>query len=308
MGEKSLVSPTLDPFNANQGVGMFKDFRGRLTQLLLITGMLIAAAPALAQDFLTGNRFFTVAEEPGPPTADDYFERRTPSLNLMRWTEHRQPPPRPQTKYHRQNHFGSWLVRNPQSNCFDTRALVLQRESQKPVTPSSLDPCYVGGGFWYDPYTNQNFTDAATVQIDHLVALKNAYISGAFQWDTKTRCAFTNFMGNRYHLIAVEGRANMQKGDFTPARWLPPNAPFRCSYLSAWLRTKLIWRLVLAEDEAMAIAQQVREFGCKEADFKMPVQELREQRQLIARQVAECPATPVRPRIPPRNGFTEDFE
>ncbi|HRO67202.1 MAG TPA: HNH endonuclease family protein, partial [Pseudobdellovibrionaceae bacterium] len=172
-----------------------------------------------------------------------------------------------------------------------------------PTTPWSMDPCYISGGAWMDPYTAQPFQDAQKLQIDHVVALKNAYISGGFAWNNKMRCAYANFLGNRYHLLAVDASTNMRKGDATPARWLPPNQGFRCAYLNAWLRVKTIWKLMMSEQEAQAIYQQVREFNCRPADFQMTRQELQEQRKLVSRGVAECPSTPPRPRIPPRQGF-----
>lgn len=226
------------------------------------------------------------------------FSSTQTSVSLMNWSIHESPPPRPMHAYDRAGQFGAWLVRNPNKNCLDTRALVLIRESKGPTTPWSVDPCYVGQGAWHDPYTSQNFIEAQKLQIDHVVALKNAYISGAFAWSAKARCAYANFLGSQYHLLAVEARTNTQKGDSTPARWLPPNGSFRCAYLSAWLRIKLTWQLMLSDDEARAIHQQVREFNCRPADFMMPTKELFEQRRLISKGVEECPSTPPKPRIP----------
>ncbi|MBX3041418.1 MAG: HNH endonuclease [Bdellovibrionaceae bacterium] len=287
-----------------------------LSSITIVVALTLLSAPTFAaDDYIPGSRFFTISEtssllpqgfsNPSALTAE-LFQRSLQEagvLNLMDWVTNNQPAPRPQEKYQRQNQFGAWLVRTPSKNCYDTRAMVLMRESQRPTTPWSVDPCYVAGGAWLEPYRGQPIQDAQKLQIDHVVALKNAYISGAFAWNNKTRCAYANFLGNRYHLLPVESSANTSKGDATPARWLPPNAGFRCAYLSAWLRIKTTWKLMMSEEEAQAIYQQVREFNCRPADFQMTRQELQEQRKLVSRGVAECPTTPPKPRIPPRPGF-----
>ncbi|WP_236840072.1 HNH endonuclease family protein, partial [Bifidobacterium breve] len=78
-----------------------------------------------------------------------------------------------------------------------------------------------------DPYTGQtiNFvrgrTTSAKVQIDHVVALENAWQSGANKWPATKRHEFGN---DPYNLLAVNGPANQEKGSASAAYWLPTNS------------------------------------------------------------------------------------
>lgn len=254
-----------------------------------------AVAEAAASGDQPISRIFAQNFGPLAPTLPQGF---TGNYNLMRWWHSANPPPIPPERYLRAVHFGPWMVK-PTGNCLNTRALVLVRDSRVRVTAVPDQPCVVDTGLWYDPYTNQNYQRAQDLQIDHVVALKNAYISGAFQWDWKTRCSYANFMGNPFHLIAVQGAANLAKSDYTVAGYLPPNLAYRCEFLANVLRIKLIWRLWISEPEAAAITQAARDMNCDPRWFQFPSAELARQRQFIGSGRDECPATPP-PPPPPR--------
>jgi hypothetical protein len=88
------------------------------------------------------------------------------------------------------------------------------------------------------------------VQIDHVVALSNAWQTGAQQLDEKRRVALAN---DPLNLLAVEGKANQQKSDGDAATWLPPNRPFRCQYVARQIAVKQKYQLWVTISEKEAI-------------------------------------------------------
>ncbi|MNK93284.1 hypothetical protein D3C87_1134360 [compost metagenome] len=250
--------------------------------------------------------FFTVSEEKLPITEahfqepqkifiDAFEELReewnslspAPSYFLLKFAVHSGDYGTVVEKYNRAKHFGSWIRGHNDNRCLNTRGLVLERDSQGPVSYSS-DGCSVKTGHWQDPYAGRSFTDAADIQIDHFVPLKNAYISGAADWTPKKRCLYANFLGNDFHLIAVLGRENMRKSDKSPVGYMPPNAAYRCQYLNQWLKVKMIWAMNLSSEEANRIADLVKENYCDLASFRYSESELLEQRQIIADNANLC--------------------
>ncbi len=182
--------------------------------------------------------------------------------------------------YNRKKHFGAWI--SPQDgDCRNTRALVLTRDSAVPVEMNS-NGCTVASGFWRDPYSGRDFTQAADIQVDHVVPLKNAYISGADQWASKRRCLYANFLGNGFHLMPVLGSENMKKSDKTPAGYMPPDGAYACQYLANWLKIKLIWQLELSTSEKTAIENLAKQNQCSLAILSYSDRDLDAQRQFIA--------------------------
>lgn len=210
-------------------------------------------------------------------------------LNLFRMDMHDQRFPDPSEPYNRGAHFGSSWVNDPRDkDCYNTRAKVLMRDSTTPAGFGNTNRCRVERGTWPDPYTNVTYTSADDIQIDHLVPLKHAYITGAFRWQKIYRCLYANYMGNDYHLLSVNGRQNMSKSDRAPNEWMPPARNFHCAYLSIWLKTKLIWGLVLSDQEVESIVAQARDLNCDSRWFAMSKRELTEQRQVIVQNLDLC--------------------
>jgi hypothetical protein len=119
-------------------------------------------------------------------------------------------------------------------NGCDTRNDILDRDLvDKTFTAISRCPTAVATGTLYDPYTNDTiaFTRGnqvgAAVQIDHIVPLALAWDLGARNWTDDMRRRFANDPAN---LLAVQGKANQDKGDSEPADWMPPNHAFWCQY------------------------------------------------------------------------------
>ena len=97
------------------------------------------------------------------------------------------------------------------------------------------------------------------VQIDHVVALSDAWQKGAQQWDEATRRNFANDPAN---LQATDGAANEQKGDGDAATWLPPNKSYRCSYVTRIVEVKATYGLWVTQAEHDAIAR-ILSTGCR---------------------------------------------
>ncbi|MBX2988996.1 MAG: HNH endonuclease [Bdellovibrionaceae bacterium] len=228
------------------------------------------------------------------------------AYDLLRFDFHDRPfPPGPE-RYNRKAHFGSWVDDPRDDTCYNTRAKVLIRDSRRPVSFKAGNRCVVEGGEWNEPYTGRQRTLASALQIDHMVPLKNAFISGAWSWDWPRRCLYANYIGNAFHLVSADGPENMRKGDRTPADWMPPNRPVACVYLSSWLKIKMIWGLVMHEREARAVQALVRQERCDPRMFQMSEAELLRQRQILRDNMNLCAR--LRPPPPSRDddGSGED--
>lgn len=119
-------------------------------------------------------------------------------------------------------------------NGCDTRNDILDRDLvDKTFTAITRCPTAVATGTLHDPYTSDTiaFTRGnqvgAAVQIDHIVPLALAWDLGARNWPDDLRMRFANDPAN---LLAVDGKANQDKGDAEPANWMPPNHAFWCQY------------------------------------------------------------------------------
>ena len=158
----------------------------------------------------------------------------------------------PGTGYDRVGDFGeAWL--DVDDNGCDTRNDILQRDLDAVELDGS---CTVLSGVFHDPYTGTtiDFVRGADtsrlVQIDHLVALKNAWVTGAQQLDRDERIALAN---DPLNLMASDGSQNSSKGDRDAATWLPKNKAFRCEYVARQISVKATYGLwvVPAEHDAM---------------------------------------------------------
>jgi hypothetical protein len=143
------------------------------------------------------------------------------------------------------------------SDCQNTRAEVLIGESGAAVTFRSSDDCTVDTGEWFDPYTNQTFTEAGDLDVDHMVPLKNAHISGAHAWDDVTRRAYANELANADQLIAVSASANRSKGARGPDAWRPTASEYWCEYATHWVSIKLRWELSVTAAEFEALEEML---------------------------------------------------
>jgi hypothetical protein len=135
------------------------------------------------------------------------------------------------------------------SGTCDTRETVLKRDGTSVVTNSS---CSATSGRWYSPYDGATWTAASDVDIDHVVPLKNAWISGASSWTTSKRESFANDL-TRPQLIAVTDNVNQSKGDKSPDAWKPPRTAYHCTYARMWIQVKYSWALRVTSAEKSAL-------------------------------------------------------
>jgi hypothetical protein len=155
----------------------------------------------------------------------------------------------PMTGYSRKEFGPPW----PEENGCDARNEVLRRD----LTGVTLrDGCVVLTGTLVSPYTAKTILfvrgpHSADVQIDHVVALGDAWQTGAQQWTPRKREAFAN---DPRELLAVDAHSNEQKGDADAASWLPSNKSFRCEYIEIQVEVKAAYGLWVtpAEHDAMA--------------------------------------------------------
>ena len=131
----------------------------------------------------------------------------------------------------------------------NTRETVLRRDGTGVVVNAA---CAATSGTWYSPYDGASWTAASDLDIDHVVPLKNAWISGAWAWTTARREAFANDLDDP-QLIAVTDNVNQAKGDKTPDVWQPPLASYRCTYARMWIGVKSVWTLTVAAAEKTAL-------------------------------------------------------
>ena len=153
------------------------------------------------------------------------------------------------TGYTRTQFGNGWL----NTGGCDTRNRILARDMSD---AKISDDCKVLSGTLHDPYTgtsilfNRGATTSALVQIDHVVALSNAWQTGAQQLTAEQRVALAN---DPLELLAVDGGANQKKGDGDAATWLPANKAFRCQYVARQIAVKQKYSLwvTLPEKQAM---------------------------------------------------------
>ena len=168
----------------------------------------------------------------------------------------------PKTGYDRDDKFGTAWVDMDQNGC-DTRNDVLARDL---IATLKSGDCRVLSGTLADPYTGTSIafvrgeTTSSLVQIDHIVALSNAWQTGAQQLTVERRYEFAN---DPLNLLAVDGATNSSKGDGDAATWLPPNSSFRCAYVSRQVAVKAAYDLWVTQAEHDAIATVLA--GCPAA-------------------------------------------
>ncbi|WP_336651564.1 MULTISPECIES: HNH endonuclease family protein [unclassified Leucobacter] len=158
----------------------------------------------------------------------------------------------PKTGYDRRAGFGDgW--QDPDRNGCDARNDVLRRDL---VDVSIDERCRVLSGVLRDPYTGADIDflrgerSSQAVQIDHVVALSDAWQKGAQALAREQRIAFAN---DPLNLLAVDGAANSRKGDGDAATWLPPERGFRCEYVARQISVKAAYGLWVTDAEGDAM-------------------------------------------------------
>lgn len=198
----------------------------------------------------------------------------------------------PVTGYARTAQFGRAWIDTDRNRC-DTRNDVLRRDL---VSAALSGSCTVVRGTLVSPYTGgsvlflRGARTSPLVQIDHVVALGNAWQTGAQQLGRDRRVTLAN---DPMNLLAVDARSNEQKGDGDAATWLPAAKAVRCAYVARQIGVKAKYGLWVTAPERDAMARVLS--GCPtqpaatDADART---------RLDVRTLAAAPAAPTVPAVP----------
>jgi hypothetical protein len=160
----------------------------------------------------------------------------------------------PKTGYTRDQFGQAWA--DVDRNGCDTRNDILKRDLTSITYKAKTRNCVVLSGTLLDRYSGEsiNFVrgniTSMEVQIDHVVALSNAWQTGAFKLTAEQRKALAN---DPLNLFAVKGSLNLQKGDGDAATWLPPLKSFRCAYVAQQIAVKAKYSLWVVPPEKAAM-------------------------------------------------------
>ena len=113
-------------------------------------------------------------------------------------------------------------------------------------------------GSWYSHFDNQIIYSTSQLDIDHFVPLAEAHRSGACKWSKNRKKDFANWIDDDYTLIAVSSKSNRSKSDQDPAKWMPTNVSYHCTYLTTWIQIKLDWSLSMNQSEYDAIKTKLQ--------------------------------------------------
>ncbi|MFN3865480.1 MAG: DUF1524 domain-containing protein [Demequina sp.] len=170
----------------------------------------------------------------------------------------------PKTGYAREQ-FGSGWVDVDRNGC-DTRNDMLRLRLTERVMSGE---CKVLEGTLDDPFTGTTVRfvhgGASEVDVDHLVALSDAWQKGAATWELPKRVAFAN---DPLNLEPVDAGANRAKGDGDAATWLPPHRDYRCEYVARQTAVKAKYGVWVTEAERDAMLRVLE--GCPAQELPGP--------------------------------------
>ena len=140
-------------------------------------------------------------------------------------------------QYRRNNWLNGWAR---QENGLNTRGAILIRDGK------------IGnsGRYWICPYTGKCLYSASDVDIDHIVSLKEAHISGGASWSKRKRFKFANDFDN---LLAVYDKENRRKSSKSPVKWKPPLKSYWKEFSRRWRYVKEKWGLRISKKEDMVL-------------------------------------------------------
>ena len=202
--------------------------------------------------------------------------------------------PGAKTGYGREQFGAPWA--DVDRNGCDTRDDILRRD----LGDVSLEPgareCVLLAGVLDDPYTGRKIQfergGPSEVDVDHVVALGNAWASGAAQWALERWVALAN---DPLNLLAVEAAANRSKQDSDTAHWLPPSSAYHCAYVARQIAVKAKYGLAVAPAEREAMATVLR--ACPEEP--LPVGDTRIVAQREAPRAKQVDGGPRHPKSAP---------
>jgi hypothetical protein len=222
------------------------EHRGRRFSIVLLVAIAVVASSLYTN---LQHKTSPQPAHPSPPPATTLAQASGPAIDKLETLAIKGRAPK--TGYSREQFSAGWA---DVGGC-DTRNYVLKRDMTDVITKSATD-CTVESGTLNDPYTGKTikFTRGAStssaVQIDHVVAVSDAWQKGAQTLDVSQRAEFYN---DPLNLLAVDGPTNDNKGDADAATWLPPNKDYRCRYVARQIAVKAKYTLWVtqAEHDAM---------------------------------------------------------
>jgi hypothetical protein len=192
------------------------------------------------------------AAKPGKPTAPGKVVKGPAGSALAALATISIKGRAPTTGYSRDEFGPAWT--DTDHNGCDQRNDVLRRDLTAETLKPKTHGCVVLTGTLADPYTGTTIAfrkqTASAVQIDHLVALQNAWVTGAFKWTKEKRTALAT---DPLNLLAVDGPTNSAKGAGDAATWLPPRKTFRCTYVARQVAVKVKYGVWMTAAEHAAI-------------------------------------------------------
>ena len=153
-------------------------------------------------------------------------------------------------RYYRKAFYKDW----GEINGCRTREVILKRDLKDTV----MNGCKVMSGVLEDPYTGKHVKfergerTSPLVQIDHVVALSNAWVTGAYKLPPEERYALSQ---DPMNLLAVDGKANQGKSDQDASEWLPEKKEFQCEYVARQISVKKKYHLWVTANEKDAMKQ-----------------------------------------------------
>ncbi|MTB88440.1 hypothetical protein H9L21_01045 [Aeromicrobium senzhongii] len=159
--------------------------------------------------------------------------------------------------------FDHWVTKK--GKC-DTREMVLIAESKKKVKKNKS--CTVKSGRWINEYNGRTVKSPRSLDIDHRVALAEAWRSGGYKWNANMRRGFANDLKYRHSLLAVGRSTNRAKSDRDPADWEP--AKGKCQYAARWIAVKYRWNLTVDQVEKNALEHRLETCGKKRTMVEKP--------------------------------------
>lgn len=242
----------------------YRRARRRSRQAWALLALAAVSAVATLAWFFTDGQFKMAEATPAGPTEAPVFDpawmkavapvRQVPDASALSVLERLPVKGRaPASNYQREAFGQAWL--DADRNGCDTRNDILRRDLAD-VEFTERSRCRVAAGSFQDPYTAKTLDfrrgagTSRDVQIDHVVALADAWQKGAQQLTARQR---QNFANDPVNLVAADGPANQQKGAGDAATWLPGNRAFRCHYVARQVSVKAAYSLWVTQAEKDAM-------------------------------------------------------
>lgn len=228
-----------------------------ITAILVLLVFAWALVPGIGPDLLgiearTGWRVSAPWQTSAQPIGEDV----TTALGKLRVRASQYESNR---RYHRTS-FGEVWADEDHNGC-DTRDDVLARDMSEVTYKTLTRRCKVASGTLAEPYTGKIIhfkrgpKTSPLVQIDHVVALGDAWRSGAYAWDAAKRQRYAN---DPLVLLATDGQANQDKGSMAADQWLPPDHSYHCAYVARQIAIKSKWNLSVTGAEKTTFQRVLR--------------------------------------------------